>query len=154
MISNGLSLSTHRSICISMQSPGALWQCLLVPRRLGFHAIIKLDDRYDGTARIIERSFIDLRKLSIASDGWPIIDTTSFRIQKNQDKHGTFLSGFIEENKASTLQWDIQLFTNMEEPEQNSYNAQGRIIYNEQEFLFPRVSTRVSLKYNVTHVDL
>ena len=151
MIMNAKKFSSHHSINIVMQSSGVVWQCILLRRRLGFHVIVSLINRYDDTTKTIERSFLEPSGFITDPEGWPAIDKSAFRLKKSSDKHGTFLSGFIEEKNKSSLQWDIQLSNLFEEnTEQKKYHAQGRIMLEGQEVLFPLASTHLILDHDVS----
>ena len=154
MIMNAKKFSSHHSINIVMQSSSVVWQCTLLRRRFGFHVIVSLINRYDDTTKTIERSFLEPSGFITDPEGWPTIDKPAFRLKRSSNKHGTFLSGFIEDKNKLSLQWDIQLSNLFEEKtEQKKYHAQGRIMFEGQEVLFPPASTHLIMNHNISKIS-
>ena len=155
MIMNAYKSLPKNTINIFMQSSGVVWQCILLRRRLGFHVIVSLINHYDDTTKTIERSFLDPSGFLTDPEGWPTIDKPAFRLKRSSDKHGTFLSGFIEDKNKSSLQWDIQLSNLFEEDtEQKKYHAQGRIMIECHEVLFPLASTHLIMNHDVSKISV
>ena len=139
----------RRSVRIDMQFSGASWQCILVRRSFQTHVTVMAVNSYDHTVFKIERSYLDISGFSLNTEGWPFIDRPTFRIQYKNLRQGRFLSGFIEDKSMHSIQWDIQLFSDAGTAEHQRYGAQGRVICDEQEMLFPRASTIIAVIRNV-----
>ncbi len=147
-------IQPNRIMSIVMQSPGAAWQCILIRRPLGFQVTVRLVNHYDDNILTIDRFYPSIAGFPLDPEGWPLIEKASFRLLHRIDKHGTYISGFIEDNEMESLQWDIRLLDCIPSTDQDSYSAQGRIIFSGQEILFPSTSTRLSVSHDLLFADI
>ena len=138
----------RESIRIAMRFPGAEWHCNLSRQTFGFHALVSVNNVYDDSVHTIERSYPSLTKSFLNTEGWLYIDKPTFRIQYSHQRQGSFLSGFIEDKHMRTIQWDIQLFSDMVITGKLCCSAQGRIICDDREMLFPRATTIISISWD------
>ena len=148
---NAEGAKAHRlsPFCVTMLSPGAAWQCAVIPHFFQYRAVVHLADRYEKTVCRRECSF---RSQAVTrQDGalLPQISSLTFRLRTSAEKGIRYLSGSTDTGKAGNLLWDIRLNPVLSESGCQLFLASGRVVFADREYLFPAVSSFLLIDENM-----
>ena len=149
MIAAGAKAHRLSPFCVTMLSPGAAWQCTVIPHFFQYRAVVHLADRYEKTVCRRECSF---RSQAVTrEDGalLPQISALTFRLRTSTDKGIRYLSGSTDTGKAGNLLWDIRLNPVLSESGRQLFLASGRVVLADCEYLFPAVSSFLLIDENM-----
>ena len=123
------------SVCVTLLSPGAAWQCAVVRRGLRLECTAQLWSRYTNGFDRVAVSFLSPRARLTDGAGWPQLREERCRLVTGREHQALYLSGSAEDR--GTMLWDLRLIPFTKEEGGPLYRTEGRIICNGQETLFP-----------------